>query len=175
MLLRGSLRECSNVMNVLSRWAFVFRVYNSKFVKLVIICEMIYNLWRHFGSDYRMSVRKWSPGLSRTGAAAASPLMASGYTAFHALLFIWGVHHSCLIRQRIYWILLLFITILADCVKFSILNQHIVSLGGLGVTCSPRDLRFAGSNPAEVDGFFSGRKNPEHKSSGVPSLRFQAR
>ena len=37
---------------------------------------------------------------------------------------------------------------------------------GLGVTCSPRDPRFAGSNPAEVDGFFSGRKNPEHKSSG---------
>ena len=29
-----------------------------------------------------------------------------------------------------------------------------VSLGGLGVTCSPRDLRFAGSNPAEVDVFF---------------------
>ena len=25
---------------------------------------------------------------------------------------------------------------------------------GLGVTCSPRDLRFADSNPAEVDGFF---------------------
>ena len=29
-----------------------------------------------------------------------------------------------------------------------------VDLGGLGVTCSPRDPRFAGSNPAEVDGFF---------------------
>ena len=29
-----------------------------------------------------------------------------------------------------------------------------VGLGGLGVTCSPRDPRFAGSNPAEVDGFF---------------------
>ena len=27
-------------------------------------------------------------------------------------------------------------------------------LSGLGVTCSPRDPRFAGSNPAEVDGFF---------------------
>ena len=36
-----------------------------------------------------------------------------------------------------------------------------VCLGGLGVTCSPRDPRFAGSNPAEVDGFF-----PEDKSSG---------
>ena len=53
-----------------------------------------------------------------------------------------------------------------------------VGLGGLGVTCSPRDPRFACSNPAEVDGFFSGRKNPEHKSSGrdfkpgVLSLRF---
>ena len=55
-----------------------------------------------------------------------------------------------------------------------------VDLGGLGVTCSPRDPRFAGSNPAEVDGFL-GRKNPEHKSFGrdfklgVLSLRFQAR
>ena len=56
-----------------------------------------------------------------------------------------------------------------------------VGLGGLGVTCSPRDPRFAGSKPTEVDGFFSGRTNPEHKSSGrdfklgVQSLRFQAR
>ena len=30
----------------------------------------------------------------------------------------------------------------------------IVGLVGLGVTCSPRDSRFAGLNPAEVDGFF---------------------
>ena len=57
----------------------------------------------------------------------------------------------------------------------------IVGLAGLGVTCSPLDPRFTGSNPAEVDGFFSGRKIPEHKSSerdfklGVPSLKFQAR
>ena len=29
-----------------------------------------------------------------------------------------------------------------------------VGLGGLGVTFSPRDPRFAGSYPAEVDGFF---------------------
>ena len=29
-----------------------------------------------------------------------------------------------------------------------------IGLGGLGVTCSPRDPRFAGSNPTEVDGFF---------------------
>ena len=61
------------------------------------------------------------------------------------------------------------------------LNVSVVGLGGLGVTCSPQDPRFVGSNPAEVDGFFSGRKNPEQKSSGrdfklgVPSLRFQAR
>ena len=34
-----------------------------------------------------------------------------------------------------------------------------VVLGGLGVTCSPRDPRFAGSNPAEVDGFFQDVKN----------------
>ena len=57
----------------------------------------------------------------------------------------------------------------------------VVGLGGLGVTCSPRDIRFAGSNPAEIDGLFSVRKNPEHKSYGrdfklgVASLRFQAR
>ena len=44
-----------------------------------------------------------------------------------------------------------------------------------------RGPRFAGSNPAEIDGIFSGRKNSEHKSTGtgfnpwVPSLRFQAR
>ena len=30
----------------------------------------------------------------------------------------------------------------------------IVGLGGLEVTCSPRDPRFAGSNPAEIDEFF---------------------
>ena len=29
-----------------------------------------------------------------------------------------------------------------------------VGLGGLGVPCSPQDPRFAGSNPAEIDGFF---------------------
>ena len=29
-----------------------------------------------------------------------------------------------------------------------------VGLDGLGVTCSPRDPRFVGSNSAEVDGFF---------------------
>ena len=52
---------------------------------------------------------------------------------------------------------------------------------GLGVTCSHRDPRFAVSNPAEVDGFLSGRKIPENKPPGsdfklwVQSLRFQAR
>ena len=35
--------------------------------------------------------------------------------------------------------------------KFTIRS---IGLGGLGVTCSPRDPRFAGSNPAEVDGFY---------------------
>ena len=55
-----------------------------------------------------------------------------------------------------------------------------VGLSGLGVKCSHRDPRFAGSNPAEFDGFFSGRKNLEQKYSGrdfkleVPSQRFQA-
>ena len=50
-----------------------------------------------------------------------------------------------------------------------------------GVKCSTRDSRFAGSNMAEVDGFFQDVKIPEHKSSRrdfrlwVLSLRFQAR
>ena len=56
-----------------------------------------------------------------------------------------------------------------------------IGLGDPGVTCLPRDPKFAESNTAEVDGFFSGRKHPEHKSSGrdfklgVPGLRFQDR
>ena len=45
-----------------------------------------------------------------------------------------------------------------------LVTRHWVGLGGLGVTCSPRDIRFAGSNPAEVGWIFSGRKNPKHKS-----------
>jgi hypothetical protein len=57
----------------------------------------------------------------------------------------------------------------------------------MGFNCQPRGnvlasrFKVRGWNPAEVDGFFSVRKNPEHKSSGrdlkpgVPSLRFQAR
>ena len=32
--------------------------------------------------------------------------------------------------------------------------KYFVGLGGLAGTCSPRDPRFAGSIPAEVDGFF---------------------
>ena len=37
---------------------------------------------------------------------------------------------------------------------YVITNGIAVRLGGLGTTCSPRYPRFAGSNPAEVDGFF---------------------
>ena len=33
-------------------------------------------------------------------------------------------------------------------------NGDLVTLGGLGVTCSPRDQISAGSNLTEVDGFF---------------------
>ena len=33
-------------------------------------------------------------------------------------------------------------------------KYRLVGLGGLGVTCSPRNPRFAGANPTEVDGFF---------------------
>ena len=42
----------------------------------------------------------------------------------------------------------------AEYIFSSKLYQIQVGLTGLGVTCSPRDPRFAGSNPAEVDGFF---------------------
>ena len=49
-----------------------------------------------------------------------------------------------------------------------ILSHRQVGLVGLGVTCSPRDPRFAGSNPTEFDGFFSGGKNSEHKSLRGP-------
>ena len=41
--------------------------------------------------------------------------------------------------------------------KFREMEEHqnsICVIGGLGVTCYPRDLKFAGSNPTEVDGFF---------------------
>ena len=55
-----------------------------------------------------------------------------------------------------------------------------VGLGGLEVTCSPRDPEFAGLNPAEVDGFFqdiqilSTSPPGGTLSWGSPSLRFQA-
>ena len=42
-------------------------------------------------------------------------------------------------------------------VKFTEMEGYqnsICVIGGLGITCSPRDPRFAGSNPTEVDGFF---------------------
>ena len=38
------------------------------------------------------------------------------------------------------------------CMLFSF--KYIVGLCGLGETCSPRDPKFARSNPAAVDGFF---------------------
>ena len=56
----------------------------------------------------------------------------------------------------------------------SILWCNVVGHGGLGVTCSPRDPRLAGSNPAEVDGFFQNVKILSF-NLGVPNLRFQAR
>ena len=62
-----------------------------------------------------------------------------------------------------------------------VLTSYDVGLGGFGVTCSPWDPRFTGFKPGWGRWIFSGRKNPEHKSSGrdfklgIPSLRFQAR
>ena len=40
----------------------------------------------------------------------------------------------------------------------SITYFTVIGLGGLGVPCSLRDPRFAGSNPAEVNGFFQDLK-----------------
>ena len=46
-----------------------------------------------------------------------------------------------------------------------------VGLGGIGITLSPRDPRFAGSNPAEVDGFFfPGHKNPDHNPESESTI-----
>ena len=41
-------------------------------------------------------------------------------------------------------------------------------LGGLAVTCSSRDPRFAGSNPAEIDGFFQDVKILSTSPPGGP-------
>ena len=63
-------------------------------------------------------------------------------------------------------------------------NDHLAcfrdDVVGLGVTCSPRDPRLAGSNPTEVDVFLQDVKILSTSSGrdfklGVPSLRFQAR
>ena len=43
-------------------------------------------------------------------------------------------------------------------VKIRTVNVNYVGLGGLGVTCSPQDPRFAGLNAAEVNGFFQNIK-----------------
>ena len=47
-----------------------------------------------------------------------------------------------------------------------ILLLLIVVVGGLGVMCSPPNPRFAGSNPAEVDGFFQDVKLLSTSPSG---------
>ena len=64
--------------------------------------------------------------------------------------------------------------------KYHIIYRALVSLGGLGVKCSPRVPVVAGSNQAEVDGLFQDVKilstsPPGGTKLGVPSLRFQAR
>ena len=51
----------------------------------------------------------------------------------------------------------------------------IAYIGNLGVMWSPLDPKFAGSNPAEVDGFLQDIKILSTRPPGeVPSLRFQA-
>ena len=50
-----------------------------------------------------------------------------------------------------------------------ILSFELVGLGGLGVTCSPRDRRFAGSNSAVVDRFFQDVKKRINAGNSVDS------
>ena len=64
------------------------------------------------------------------------------FFAVYAKLFAFIIHLENLPQEDI------FLHQRCDQIKIKI-----VGLGGLGVTCSPRDPRFAGSNPAEVDGF----------------------
>ena len=45
-------------------------------------------------------------------------------------------------------------------------TTYIVGLGALGVTCSPRDPRLAGSNPAEVNRLF---EDVKILSTGLPA------
>ena len=59
--------------------------------------------------------------------------------------------------------------LLTEKTEFSSLR---VGLGGLGVTRSPRDPSFEGSNTTEVDGFF---QDVKILSTGDFKLRFQAR
>ena len=59
------------------------------------------------------------------------------------------------------------------------INFSFLVLSSLRVMCTPRDPKFAGSNPAEVDGFFQDIKILSISPLGgnklwVPSLTFQA-
>ena len=54
------------------------------------------------------------------------------------------------------------------------LTKIIVGLGRLGVTFSPRDPRFAGLNPTEVDGYFQDVKIlSTSPTGGTLSWRYQ--
>ena len=56
-------------------------------------------------------------------------------------------------QDKYYWIARVNIA-LNLCYISQGVNWLKVGLGGLGVPCSPRDIRLAGANPGEVDGFF---------------------
>ena len=71
----------------------------------------------------------------------------------------------------------IYIILISKCFFISLLNDKhfnqyhyyccpIVVRGGLGVTCSSRTQDSRVSNPAEFDGFFSGRKVLSTNSSG---------
>ena len=65
------------------------------------------------------------------------------------------LRNSCVCKQ-IFWIFEIFL----------ITCDNNVGLGDLGVTCSPQNPMFAGSNPAEVDGFFQNVKILSTSSTG---------
>ena len=79
------------------------------------------------------------------------------------------VSHACVNfghKIRPYTLLSVFVS--KHCKVFSIFLLVIqVGLGGFGVTCSPRDPRFEGSNPTKVDGFFQDVKILSTSPPGV--------
>ena len=70
---------------------------------------------------------------------------------------------ECCVLSHSFTLFIVSVTVSMDVTWYSVFPMIIlmvvkficmtVDLGDLGVTCTPRDPRFAGSNPTEVDGF----------------------